>query len=502
MRCARWLAVFVLGALPALAQAPADTPKPLLSTKLGEWSLQLPLSLAARGEWVAPYALDSAGTRMPAGWAVSPRARVGLLIESGRTWSGLHLLGEYEQDVPTGTHDYRAEPIAVGLPDSEGFSFPVRKAYLRAVLAQRVVVGAGLMTSHWGLGLVANDGAHGWEPGSATFTDPRGGDRMLRAFISTAPLTPWGLIATLGADKVMHDDALLTSRDRPPGSGLGDDTAYQGFLALTAGYEQPTSGGAYVVQRWQTSSDGRYLHATVIDLTGTSRLKLGETASLLLAGEGALITGATTFAPTVDHPAQDVRQLGGVARIGLDMGKFGGVLDVLYASGDQNLSDGSQNGFSVNSNFQEGLFLFRQVIAAQTARSPITAANPELVGQAPPGLDRFPTRGSITNTVTFFPRLWWRPLQVLEVYGGPLFALAAGSYVDPMNTTLAGGDPRNPLNGSPGNYLGTELDVGIRYRGLLAGTTLGVGVEGGVLLPGSALRNANGQSMGNVSGAR
>ena len=54
--------------------------------------------------------------------------------------------------------------------------------------------------------------------------------------------------------------------------------------------------------------------------------------------------------------------------------------------------------------------------------------------------------------------------------------------VDPLNTRFNGGIAKNALDGSPGDYLGTELDVGVRQRLLLGGTELTVGVEGAVLM--------------------
>ena len=101
-----------------------------------------------------------------------------------------------------------------------------------------------------------------------------------------------------------------------------------------------------------------------------------------------------------------------------------------------------------------GMLLYRQVLSAQTGRGVATASDPELVGYPSAGIERFATRGSITNTVAFFPRAYWQPLAGLEVYGGPLVAFNATSNIDPLNTRLAGGSARNALNAKPGTYLG------------------------------------------------
>jgi hypothetical protein len=301
---------------------------------------------------------------------------------------------------------------------------------------------------------------------------------------------------------VLEDPTLLWADQTVPGSRLGNDSAYQVFGALMLGYAEPSSAGIYLVQRWQTTTDGRFLHATVVDATGTLRRAVGHGTTMQLGTELAWIGGTTDLSGTVANPTQTVDQFGGILRAGFDFGPLGTVLDLLFASGDQNLADGDQNAFRVNPNFDEGLLLFKQVLAGQTGRAPMTASTSALVGEAPTGLERFPTRGSVSNAFVIFPRLWGRPAPGLEIYGGPLFALADVAQIDPFNSLIAGGVSRNALNGSPGSYLGTELDLGIRFNVAPASTALGVGLEGGAFLPGDALREASGQIMGPVYGGR
>ncbi|HYD47270.1 MAG TPA: hypothetical protein VEB21_02925, partial [Terriglobales bacterium] len=170
--------------------------------------------------------------------------------------------------------------------------------------------------------------------------------------------------------------------------------------------------------------------------------------------------------------------------------------------GDQNFDDDEQNAFRVDPNFEFGLLLFRHVLAAQTGRAPITAGDPELIGRPVPDLDRIPTRGGPTNTIAFFPRGWIRTQDGLEVYGGPLFAFSEVDNADPFNSRLEGGEPHNFLGGNPGPFYGVELDAGLRYRTLLFGTELTMGLEGGVLFPGNAFRQLDGTRMTEVLGVR
>lgn len=482
--------------------APAKPASPVLSWNPGGFSLQIPVLLTARLADVSGYPVDGKGGIQPGGAAVSPLARIGFKLDSAQVWPSFNLHLEYEHDLATGYQDFRTgTPEGLGMPERGTITTQTRQAFARAIIGKAVIVGAGIMTSNWGLGLVANDGAHGWTPGSATFTDPHGGDRVLRGLVSTVPLTDLGLMVAAGFDRVWDDDALLTTDELP--KGVGSDTAYQALVAVTLGHDKPWNAGVYAVGRSQSTTDGRKLDVVVVDATGQTSLKLGEKMNLLLAGEAAFVGGYTDLAAPVGLKTKPgVTQFGAVGRAGIDLGGLGGVLDILYASGDQNLYDGSQNGFNVNSNYEMGLFLFKYVVAGQTGRTVNKASDPSLVGHLPTGLERLPSRGSITNTLAFFPRAWGRPIAGLEIYGGPLLALAAVPPVDPYNSLFVGGEARNALNGVPGAYLGTELDLGVRYRANLAGTTLTVGLEGGALLPGSALNTESGRAMGSVYGGR
>lgn len=452
---------------------------------------EIPLDLDGRAQGTTSYTLDAAGTQSSSAAAVSPRARLGLRLTGAKDWP-VSVTGEYEQDLPTGTST-AALPAGMGMPGDQYYYAPLRKAYLRLTYQDLLIAGAGVMTSHWGLGLVANDGAHGWEPGNARFADPRGGDRVLRGFLGTGPHTPYGLVVLVAVDKVLEDDTLLSAKElQAPNYSSGEDSAGQVVGLVSLGRPGDTWAGAYAAFRDQTSVDGRWLHATVMDVSGTTRRELSGSTTLFVGAEAAYICGATSLTGTPTYPVQGIRQFGAAVRSTLDAGRFGAALDGLYASGDPNPDDKYQNGFRANTNFDFGFILFDQLVAAQTARGSFNAGNPQLVGTLPYGGERIPTRGAATDTIAVFPRLFLRPLRGIEVYGGALFAWAATQMVDVFNTTIDGGSQRNAVNGTPGNYLGTELDAGVRGRFLLWGTELALGVEGGLLMPGSAFQSETG----------
>lgn len=485
--------------VPARAQGTASDPcrgdanalVPHLHLPIGTrcMQLELPLSVSGRVEGVSSFPVDRSGNSFGPTPSVSPELRLGARFSSGMEWRPFGLLVEAEADLPTGSAAPDPGVGGQGFPGSEGLAIQLRKLHARASLGTALHLDLGAQTSHFGMGLISNDGAHGWEPGSAAFSDPRGGDRVLRAQLSTGPNTSARVVLSVGADKVLGDDALLDG-----------DSARQFFGALVVGAGKPTSAGAYVVRRHQESAAGRATDVTVVDLTAKAAIKIPG-AQLGFETEWALVKGATELGATVEHPTHDILELGGAARASLDAGAFGTVIDFLYASGDRNPYDHSENAFRVDPNYAFGLLLFRQVMAAQSARTAGMAGDPLLVGVAQ-DVERVPTRGSATNTVAFFPKLRYRPVAGLEVYGGPLFAFANVANVDVFNTQLAGGSLRSSLGGDAGSYLGTELDLGVRYRARVGGGELTVGAEAGTLSPGSAFLTVDERKMSAVYGGR
>jgi len=60
----------------------------------------------------------------------------------------------------------------------------------------------------------------------------------------------------------------------------------------------------------------------------------------------------------------------------------------------------------------------------------------------------------------------------------------------------------NALGGDPSALVATEIDAGIRVSGLLWGTRLVVGLEGGVLFPGGGLAGRDGLGDDPIWGGR
>ncbi|MGM0577397.1 MAG: hypothetical protein ACQEXJ_16860 [Myxococcota bacterium] len=465
--------------------------RPVLEAAPGEMSLVPWATLAGRLETVGSYPIDRDGTEYDTGPQANVLARVGLRFHTVRRLSPWVIFAEVEGDAVTGQLTDGPDVDGVEMPATDDVDSQLRKATVAVSYGGAFTLVGGLMTSHWGMGLLAHDGAHGWSPGSALFTDPRGGDVVWRAMAVAGPFGGAKVQAAVAFDKVERDDLLI-----------GADDAVQLIGSVTVGKDEPHSAGLYVVARRQTAEDDAETEVMVFDATGRTRLPLGDDLALELDAEAAVIFGTTELGPTPDFPTHDVLQVGAVGRAHLAGGSWGALLDVAYASGDENLDDDEQNAFSADRNFHQGFILHRHVMAAMTGRAPVTASDPELVGVPAEDLERVPTRGKFTNLLTLFPRFYGRPVDGLEIYGGPLVAFTPEKLSDPFNTKLAGGEPRNALNGDPGRYLGTEVDLGIRYTGLIGGTELSVGAEAGVFLPGSALDDADGDPMDPVWGVR
>lgn len=449
-----------------------------------------PVSITARVEGATAFPMDASGTDFARHPGADFQVRIGLSVDTGTTLAPLGLAAVYEHDVvtgPVGGHPH--DPADVHHID--GIDHQVRKAYLRASLGRVMHLMGGLMTSQWGLGLLANDGGHTWHPGSAAFLDPRGGDRVARVMFATGALTHLGITLALGFDWVQDDDVTLEG-----------DKARQFVGAATIGQGRATTLGFYGAFRHQTSASGALTEVGVLDLYLRTVHELPAHLTLRVEAEAALIVGQSELSPTDSFSRHDVLQVGAALRACVSARKVGGVLDVLYASGDADLSDLQSTAFKADPNYELGLLMFRHVLAAHTGRAPYTAADKNLSGYPALDLDRFPTRESATNVVAVSPRLWWRPLRGLEIYGGPLLAVTPVPLTDPLNARLQGGVARNALSGDPGSYLGTEIDLGARFQMILAGTELTVGVEGGVFLPGDALKDASGETMDPVYGGR
>jgi hypothetical protein len=356
----------------------------------------------------------------------------------------------------------------------------------------------GQVGSHWGLGVLTNDGDH-----PTLFGDYRLGALVERVSFASKPLgaaSPFTL--AVAADAVLSD---ATAR------WADGDRAYQAVVA--AFYERgPSFFGVYGARRWTKvrafDDDGR-LDVWVADASARHAAPLGIGDAYVYAeGEAAFVFGRTDAVRTTEVPEMDVRGFGFAGRVGVATGavaampdgrRFGRLaLEVEggFASGDGNPYDGTLKRFAFDPNHVVGLVLFPYLLRAQTARAATDALDPALSARAAPGAFLYATHGGVAGAQYVFPSVVVRPTPDFDLKLGALVAVATSAMVDPYVTAVQG-SPRNARGGDArARDLGLELDWGFEWRVPMETATLQLGLQQGVLFPGHAFDDAQKRSLG------
>jgi hypothetical protein len=380
----------------------------------------------------------------------------------------------------------------------------------------------GQQPSHWGMGLVANDGDH-----PSLFGDYRYGNIVEQVLFATRPLgekSPF--VVALAGNLVYRDNvAILVNGDR----------AWQGILA--AFYEQgPDMLGLYGVYRHQstdrTSSSSYFPYADTIDvgiLDVAGRFARPapfpeRTGYVYGAFEAATELGSTSAERTAEQVLSGdqtkIRAYGGAVQAGFVLADYkngrGGPLapdekarpdlygrivaqvELGYASGDADPYDDTEHRFVMDPNHKVGLLLFDEVTRWQTARAAVAAQDPNLTNgsRPPPGVGLLPSNGGVFGAEYLYPTVVYRPRPWLDVKVGGLVAQTTADYVDPYRVATQGAYV-NYNGGDPKRHdLGLETDAGIEARfNLDYGLRLQVGAQGAVLFPGGALADASGMTI-------
>ncbi|MCA9598347.1 MAG: hypothetical protein KC776_33775 [Myxococcales bacterium] len=364
----------------------------------------------------------------------------------------------------------------------------------------------GQQPSHWGMGLVANDGDH-----PTLFGDYSGGSIVERLLFATRPLgkdSPFNV--ALAGDLVFKDaNADLTD----------DETALQGVLALFYQDKHDNMLGFYGVyrhQRRENSLLARSFDETLkvwsLDSSGKFNAKIPGTQGHVFGEyEVSYLLGNTNYVRTVqqtrDNEREDVRAFGAAVRLGAvtekgegddRWGNFVAALEWGWASGDADPNDGVSRRFRFDPNHNVGLILFDEVMNWKTARAASIAQDPELTQRPAPGTDLLASNGSVFGATYLNPTVVVRPVRELDLKFGAVLAQTTADFVDPVRVgtggvfeNFDGGDPRS-------HDLGIELDTGFEYRHALDyEMTLELGAQGGVFFPGNAFADAAGNKMDN-----
>lgn len=363
----------------------------------------------------------------------------------------------------------------------------------------------GQQGSHWGMGLLANDGNH-----PSLFGDYRNGAIVERIFFATKPMGRSGpLTVAIAGDLVFRDKQ----------ADLADgDKAFQGVLAAVLGSELNQVGVYGVLRRQHRDKEvfdaftpyTENLNVGVADVYGRFAAPVpGMNGYAFGELEAAAIAGSTSSIRTQESSErgedEKVRSAGGAARLGVvhvatdgpeRWGDWSLGVEYGYASGDADPNDGIQRRFNFEQNHKVGLVLFDQVLAWSTARAATLASDPSLVARSSPGLEMYPSDGAVFGATYLYPTVVVRPKRWLDLKGAVLIAQTTSDVVDPYRYGVLGqlagwrgGDPRR-------HDLGVETDLGAEARvDLRYDMTLQVGVQGGVLFPGHALDDEAGNGM-------
>lgn len=472
-----------------------EPPKPADGQPAWELSAKLGASIRLSFGGTSQFPFDSDGTT----YQLSPfqtRVRVSPEIHLG----GLGLIAE--ADAATGAIFGIPPDSMVGdrQPVPAIRALELRKLYLEYKWASGAFR-VGQQTSMWGLGLLANDGGN--DPSAGDFGQQHFGNLTYRALLVARPLFgrggAWRAFETaIAADLIVRDNFGEFSRG---------DRAFQGVLALRFNKDIDNNFGVYAVYRNQRSVNvtdgGKATDAVVLDFAGRWQLLKRRNREFRIGWEIVGITGTTTQARNENSDLLKLGQFGMAIKSAYRVGRTTIYLDGGYASGDQNTADDRVENFRFDRDYKVGLILFDQVMAYQSGRSGVRASDPALTGVAPEGADLIGTAGSITGAWYLYPRLKISMSDWLDAFGGPLFAFSTAKLADPFNSRINGGTPVNPLGGTPGLYLGTELDLGVQARFKpIPELTISVTGEGGLFLPGDAYTLPGGGVMAPVGFGR
>lgn len=394
--------------------------------------------------------VDADGDTIGQTWSLDQRLRLGIDYV-GKDW---HLGTEWD----LGTGQIAGDTWDIPGAEDERERWELGGFTLDGIRPRKVAVGVdtpvarfdvGLMTSRWGLGMVANDGATDPVFGRDDF-----GDRVIRARLATRVGKSTTLV--LAGDIVAADDTADLAQDQ---------VATQVVAAALAGAPSTGVAGIYGVYRHQVDDgyvDGpRVTNVGVLDAYGQVRRPVG-TWSVDLAAEAAGIVGRTTRATNYNARDGLVIESGGAvaqAHFHAPADRVSVLLRGGVASGDDDGEDGVSHAFSFDRDFDVGMVLFDEIQGALDAEAYAQVTDTTYAAEAPDGADSLVGEGAFRAATFLAPTLEIRPMKFVEGRLGAMTAFATAPIAQPFETFRNGGVPSNHLGvATTGRYLGTEID--------------------------------------------
>jgi len=495
-------AVLLFLSLPALAGDFGEVGTPAMQPEIPEGAVLDPYGELRLLASFPPkdLQLDTDGTMLGQDFVLDSRLRTGLAfgksgfraVVEGDLFEG-QLAGD-AWDVP-GDEDAR-DRHRMGVMTGEDFD--LRKALVKAKLGP-VGVQAGVATSHWGLGLLANDGNRDPVFGRNDF-----GDRVIRVQVGSRPFGKGTvpLTLSLAGDRVIEDEfAHWTPFNEEDKGGK----AWQGIGAALWQPDEGATVGVYGVHRRQTESDDeRQTIITALDAYADWTTEL-DGWSLRLAGEGATLLGSTSRSLNYNNREEQRVRCGGLTGlVELDVHDLPlrGIFRGGWASGDGNPDNDVVNDFAYDRDFDAGMVAHDELGGAIDASAYDQVGRPIHSGGAPEGADAIVREGAFLHAIFLQPVLAVDATEWLELRGGATLHWATAPIAQPFTTTRNGGIPANFL-GTPtdGYAMGPELNWAVELGDVVMGPER-AGLKPALLLQGGHLlasENLGGETVSLVT---
>jgi len=471
----------------------------------GKYGLTLGGSYRIQGTFLSEGpALDRDGARIGQPFVLDQRIRFGLglkfkEVEVDTEWDLLsgQIAGSL-WDLPVGIDDRHRGVYAAVTPDG----FVPRRLAVKMNKPAFTFEG-GLITTHWGLGLLANDGAH--EP---VFGRADDGDRAVRLRTTFRPLMGR---AEPGADaaKLNVSLALDWGIEDDFGSFADRQLILQGIGSVIWNDPDAVTAGVYVVYRHQRELlVDRVTNAAVADGFVRANIPAGDQGHRLdLAVEFAGIAGTTDR--TLNYAARDrmIALSGGLlmdGRFALPEDRFALRMRIGLATGDSNPDDVYSSTFAMDRNVDAGMVLFDQIKGGIDVASWSLLTDPENLGHPPDGIDGLAREGAVAGAGFLQPIIQGKPLEWLELRGGIALAWNSAPVLHPFYSARAGGSERTQLDVAPEDRnIGMEIDWAVDLSiplpvGAPDPLRAEVVVQGGHARLGGAVREAFGDTMHQV----
>jgi hypothetical protein len=203
---------------------------------------------------------------------------------------------------------------------------------------------------------------------------------------------------------------------------------------------------------------------------------------------GGSSTGGVPFPAANQKKVADIDS--GVVRFGYMADRLDGIVELGYASGDEDVTNKTFKQRAMHPDYHVGLILFPEIIRERSAR---TFGPPFFSKANPNGAVGLFSMGGVINAKYLQPKVRWRPdtfLGNVEVVGAILFAwldkwadVSPGIFPCPTMKLDAMGKC------TASDYLGTEVDVAVKSR--FADEHMDFSLEAGYLIFGDALKTAS-----------